>query len=517
MKRRYPWFAAFSFCLIVSFLQAQETVSVRGRIVDADTREMLAGRLYIESAVGEFFHAKSRNKNGAAVPYSKIRPNGSVEVHTTLSAHSFVADLLPGEYILTAERGKEYVPVSKTITVNSDEPLVVSLKLKRWINMAERGWYSGETHVHRTVEELPALMQAEDLNVAFPLTAWVTDTQSTPIRNSKNPDSVPSPNLIEVDSTHVIWPANTEYEIFSVSGTRHPLGAVFILNHKEAFELAVPPVTPVAVEARRQGGILELDKHNWPWSMMLVPVMKVGLYELTNNHIWRTKFQFKNWNSEYAGEYMKLEMEEGGFTERGWIDFGFKNYYALLNCGFDMKPTAGTASGVHPVPLGFGRVYVKVAGEFSYDKWLQGLTEGNSFVTTGPMLQSHFEWNGSSVVVSGRYETAGSKHGTVEVIQNGDVIPIDIARDGAFEKSFPLSRTSWFAVRVIEEGRSRFAHSAPKHFKVPGKPLNSKPDEVRYLVKRVEDEIERHTGVLEEDAMAEYRKALGFYQGLLPK
>ena len=43
-----------------------------------------------------------------------------------------------------------------------------------------------------------------------------------------------------------------------------------------------------------------------------------------------------------------------GFTERGWIDFNFQNYYALLDCGFKMRPTAGTASGVHPVPLGFG-------------------------------------------------------------------------------------------------------------------------------------------------------------------
>ncbi|QXD25824.1 hypothetical protein F7C95_08045 [Opitutia bacterium ISCC 51] len=512
MKRRFPWFATFSFYGLFCCLQAQETVSVRGRIVDADTREMLPARLYIESAVGEFFHAKSRNRNGDAVPYSKIRPNGSVEVHTSLSPHSFVVDLVPGEYTLTAERGKEYCSVSKTITVEPGEPLVVSLRLKRWINMAERGWYSGETHVHRTVEELPTLMLVEDLNVAFPLTAWVTDTQSTPAESIKNPDSIPAPELMKVDSTHVIWPVNTEYEIFTVSGTRHPLGAVFILNHKEAFELAVPPATPVAEEARRQGGILELDKHNWPWSMMLVPVMKVGLFELTNNHIWRTQFQFKNWYSEYAGEYMDIEMEEGGFTEDGWINFGFKNYYALLNCGFDMKPTAGTASGVHPVPLGYGRVYVKVAGEFSYDKWLQGLTEGNSFVTTGPMLESRFEWNGSSVVVSGRYETSSSKHGTVEVIQNGEVTPfIDIGRDGSFEKSFPLSNTSWFAVRVIEEGRSRFAHSAPKHFKVQGKPLNPKPTEVDYLVKRVEDEIARHSGVLEEDAMAEYRKALEFY------
>ncbi len=515
MKRRFSWFAIFPFYFLFGYLQAQETVSVRGRIVDADTKEMLPARLYIESAVGEFLHAKSRNKQGKAVPYSKIRPNGSVEVHTSLSAHSFVVDLPPGEYKLTAERGKEYLPASKSITVIPNEPLVVSLNLKRWINMAERGWYSGETHVHRTIKELPTLMLAEDLNVAFPLTAWVTDTRSTPAENSRNPDSVPPPELIEVDDTHVIWPVNTEYEIFTVDGTRHPLGAVFILNHQKAFELAVPPVSPIAAEARRQGGILELDKHNWPWSMMLVPVMQVGLYELTNNHIWRTQFQFKNWNSEYAGEYMDIEMAEGGFTERGWIDFGFKNYYALLNCGFDMKPTAGTASGVHPVPLGFGRVYVKLNGEFSYDNWLNGLLEGNSFVTTGPMLDTHFEWNGSEVVVSARYETSNASPGNVEIIMNGDVIAVESTGEGHFEKKLPLNGSSWFAVRVIEEGRPRFAHSAPKHFKIPGQPLLPKAEEVRYLLKRVEDEINRHTGVLDDPALAEYRQAARFYQELL--
>ena len=53
---------------------------------------------------------------------------------------------------------------------------------------------------------------------------------------------------------------------------------------------------------------------------------------------------------------MKVGQDDRGVSERGWIDFTFKNYYALLNCGFRLRPTAGTASGVHPVLLGFGRV-----------------------------------------------------------------------------------------------------------------------------------------------------------------
>ena len=68
------------------------------------------------------------------------------------------------------------------------------------------------------------------------------------------------------------------------------------------------------------------------------------------------------------------------------IDFTLGMYYTLLNCGFRLRPTAGTASGVHPVPLGFGRVYVHLPDGFSYEAWMAGLDAGRSFVTTGPML-----------------------------------------------------------------------------------------------------------------------------------
>src|SRR5262249_20829697 len=129
----------------------------------------------------------------------------------------------------------------------------------------------------------------------------------------------------------------------------------------------------------------DLDKHNWPWSMMLVPVIMPDLFELTNNHIWRTEFAFGGYG-EPAPPYMKVAMDANGWTEAGWIDYGLQNYYALLNCGFRLRPSGGTAAGVHPVPLGFGRVYVHLPDGFSYAGWVKGLNAGRSFVTTGPML-----------------------------------------------------------------------------------------------------------------------------------
>ena len=162
---------------------------------------------------------------------------------------------------------------------------------------------------------------------------------------------------------HVIWPLNTEYEIFTVGGKQHTLGAVFGPESQEPLTKGVPPVRPIAEQVHAQGGLLDLDKHNWPWSMMLVPVMNVDLFELANNHHWRTEFVFRSFGEPIPRVHEPADRSDG-MEEKHWTDFGFQNYYALLNCGFRLMPTAGTASGVHPVPLGWGRVVCALPGGF---------------------------------------------------------------------------------------------------------------------------------------------------------
>ena len=56
----------------------------------------------------------------------------------------------------------------------------------------------------------------------------------------------------------------------------------------------------IARQAHAQGALLDLDKHDWPWSMALVPIMEVDLFELSNNHLWRTSFAFKQWSAPKA-------------------------------------------------------------------------------------------------------------------------------------------------------------------------------------------------------------------------
>ena len=518
-----------------------------GAIVDADTRAPVAARVYVQAEDGEWLFVETASPEGSALPYKEqwVPMSGSTERHTTVSAHPFQIDLKPGRYTLTIERGKEYFPLSQTITVGNTAQKQ-TFTLKRWINLAAGGWYSGETHVHRRIQELPNVMLAEDLNVAFPVTFWTISAYAAPdLKPSTLRRQGPSPfgdredrgaMPIQIDDTHVIFPRNTEYEIFTVDGRRHTQGAVFILNHKTAFQEGMPPVKKITRQAHHEGALLDLDKHSWPWSMMLVPIAKVDLYELSNNSVWRTQFGFRGASTRSA-DYMNLEKRDKGFTEWGWLNFGFENYYALLNCGFKLMPTAGTASGVHPVPLGHSRVYVHVGEKFTPDAWFDGLGKGRSFVTTGPMLFAKV----NNKLPGEVFKQSGTDEATfdvsiesvserpiqrIEILVNGRVVaspePTNAeSGDGAFvtrtNTSLSLSETSWIAVRSVQampDGRKRFAHTAPWHVEVGNQPIRPRKEEINFLIRRVADEIKRNEGVLKEDALAEFHEALRIYQAI---
>ncbi len=512
-----------------------ENPRITGTIADANSGRLLPARVYIRSTEGVWFFPKSTVPDGSAIEYRRQVGTNSVEMHTTLSAHPFTVELPPGRYVFRAEHGKEFFPTEQTVTVEN-VPVRVELKLKRWINMMERGWFSGDTHSHRALKEMTNALLAEDLNIAFPISHWVAVAEASPTKANKVTGPVPRGELLTIDPAHLLYPLNTEYEIVNTRGRPHTLGAFLVIGHKTPLEDGLPPVAPVLAQARREGALIDLEKHSWPWSIAMAAVLKVDLFELANNHVWRTEFGFPQWTLSTAGKYMNLEMDAQGFTEWGWIDFGFQTYYALLNCGFPARPTGGTAAGVHPVPLGFGRVYVRQPDGFSYDKWLAALKAGHSFVTTGPMLfvQVNGQEPGNTlrldpaartVQVTGSVESAAPLE-RIEVIVNGRVVkslePANKARDGgAFEnlisESIPVEGSSWVAVRAFEENggrRNHFAHSSPVFIEIPGRPLRPRREEIDYLIQRVEEEIARNQTILSSAALNEYRQALAVYRDI---
>jgi hypothetical protein len=475
----------------------------------------------VEKDSGEWYFAEPYDSQGETIRYEKqnwvnARSN---EFHTAVSAHRFELRLPPGKYNLTVERGKEYFPWTQTLVVG-DEPKPLDIRLKRWIDMSLDGWYSGDTHVHMPVERLKVAIQAEDVNVALPMVYWTTRSdRSANFGDRTHPDDARLPAaLIAADPLHVIWPKNTEWEIFSVQGKPHTLGALFAINHQTPFDVGIPPLKQVIDQADRENAILDLDKHDWPFAMVLPPVLGNRLtYELANNHMWRTEFAFSKWSTP-APDWMDLGNGQSD-AEKAWIEFVHRTYWCLLNCGYRLQPSAGTATGVHPVPVGYGRVYVHLPNGFNYRDWIEGLRQGRSFVTTGPMLKLHRE--GEQVHIQA---LADGPIESLDWIVNGAIqkVPIESQSkqpDGSYKVQATCiaksDSTAWYAARVWQQpsqGRWRFAHTAPIWLDVPGKPITPRVQERAFLIERVETELSRSRGILTTEGVQEYQQALDAYR-----
>lgn len=521
----------------VASCAAAQTVPVYGDITDAATGKPVAARLYLRGdADGKWHFPKSVPPFGSAVRYERKSGfnTNCVEFHTTLSAHQWVAELPPGRYTAVVERGKEYLPLTNRFTV-AGKPVEVKLPLKRWVNMAGRGWFSGDAHNHRAPAELESAMLAEDVNVALPMIDWTTVDTVPPALSDKNMKGNFGAKPVVVDPTHVWFPRNTEYEIFRSGGKVHTLGALLVVGHKERFDIPVFPLRRVSERAHAEGGLIDLEKHNWPWSVAIVPVLKPDLFELANNHHWRVEYGVRNW-AVPAPKWMKLAERglgngTGTDTELAWTHYGFETYYALLNCGFRLKPTAGTANGVHPVPLGFSRVYVHCEGGFSYEKWMKGLGEGKSFVTTGPMLIAKVNGQQSGQILKLGTAAKRKLKVDVEAAASEPLNPVEVIVNGERKMTMwwfnrqlhqgigsveiEMENSGWVALRCFQkqpDGRVRFAHTAPWWVEIEGKPLRPRREQADWFVQRTEEEIARNTGVLPAEALAEFHEALAAWK-----
>lgn len=178
---RCCWQPIVGCLLLVGTLQA-EPVPLKVKVIDASTRTPVPARLYLQGSDGVWHFAEG---NGAQRYEKQNWINAeSIESHTCVLSSGGTYHVEPGTYRLTAERGKEYRPTEIEIEVATGGSEQV-VPLHRWINLAERGWYSGETHLHRTIDELRTVILAEDLNVAFPLSYWETRAGAPPRRETR--------------------------------------------------------------------------------------------------------------------------------------------------------------------------------------------------------------------------------------------------------------------------------------------------------------------------------------------
>jgi hypothetical protein len=133
-----------------------------------------------------------------------------------------------------------------------------------------------------------------------------------------------------------------------------------------------------------------------------------------------------------------------------------------------MPPSAGTASGVLPNPVGYSRVYVHFSGPLSPENWYGALHDSGSFVTNGPILFFTLD-PASSGVRASVDARAREPIQRIEIVADGKVVHSFRVPHGArsFKVSFVIDpkKYLWVAARCFlqTEDTIRLAHTSPTY------------------------------------------------------
>ena len=400
-------------------------------------------------------------------------------------------ELPPGKYTYEVERGPEYEQRSGSFITKKGENTKVSIRLKRIANLSADGWWSGELHVHRSLEDIELLMRAEDLHVA-PVITWWND------RNLWNDREMPEKPLLRFDGNR--------YAHVMAGEDERGGGALIYLNLGRPLKIAgssreYPSSMNFFHEARQHPGAwIDIEKPFW-WD---VPIWlasgRIDSIGLANNHMSRSQM----YESEASGKPRDSKRFPPPKGNGYWSQ---EIYYHILDCGLRIPPSAGSASGVIPNPVGYNRVYVHVGKAFDYVRWWNGLKAGRSFVTNGPLLlcraNGHLPGHvfaadeGKEVSVTLDVSvTTRDPISSLEIIKNGTVESVDKVRGRTFSRALgPLKfqESGWFLVRVITDNEQtfRFASTAPFYVEIGSSKRRISRRSAQFFLDWVEERIQR--------------------------
>jgi hypothetical protein len=375
-----------------------------------------------------------------------------------------------GRYTFEVERGPEYFPLRGMLNVlPEDTEKKLTLTLERMADLAGEGWWSGDLHVHRPLEDIERLMSAEDLHVASVITWW----------NKKNlwAERKPPANLL------VRFDGNRYYHVLGGEDERGG-GSLLYANLPRPLEIATaggeyPPSIKFVAEARKfPGSWVDMEKpYGWDAPLWLASglVDSAGLANanMCRDGMYRGGDEPGNCKPRDA-TLLPSPLGNGYWT--------LETYYRMLDAGLRIPPSAGSASGGMPNPVGYNRVYAHVEGEFSYEKWWEGLRQGRSFVTNGPLLRCQAAGKLPGDVFVAREGDEVSVELTVKLSSREPVRAIEIVKNGRVERAVPLEtatrtgslgrvsfkESGWFLFRAMVDHPKtfRFAQTAPYYVEI---------------------------------------------------
>ena len=398
-------------------------VAVKLGVRDSDGAPTTA-RLTFSDARGHVFPPQAR----------RLAPDFFFQKHIYRADGGTVL-LPPGEITMEASRGPEYRTVRRAVTIPAAKETPLDVRLERWVNAAEFGYYSGDHHIHAAgcahytspdigmlPEHMFAQVKGEGLNVGCVLTwGYGFEHQRPFFGGAAHPLSEPLTQM--------------KYDM-EVSGFGSAaLGHVCLLNLRD---LAYPGsdgtkgwptwATPALRWTKQQGGFTGYPHSGSGMQVTPATAAKRMLElrdankdaRLTSDEVADALLPepFETIDADHDGGLNEPELtashervvdllpnvaipDAGGHeifvaTAHGACDFisamdtarllEWNAWYHLMNCGFPLKCAGETdfpcMSGTH---VGQGRTYVQLGrvGRVDFAKWIEGLARGRSYVSDG--------------------------------------------------------------------------------------------------------------------------------------
>ena len=471
--------------------------------------EPVWARLEVRSPDGQMYQPLFALRDRTA----RNRPGGGPWYRGSFAAQGkTVVEVPAGSYTVVAERGPEFGRLEETVTVSEEQPAELRVRLEPWIRMNERGWWSADFHVHRPSEDAAKLVLAEDLNLGVVFTMW----NKQDLWQDKE---FPTQQEIAADPNHLITVLNAEDErgggAWMFHGLRHKLD---LAADGRWFPLGLKFIQDAKAQRYYPRGFpwFDSEKPFWwevPVVMALSPPDSFGVI---HNHF----NQYGINDSEAWGRPRGSEKYPG---PEGFVEASLDLYYRYLNLGFRIPPSAGSASGVLPNPVGYNRIYVQMDRPFSVQSWYDAYRDNSSFVTNGPML--FFEAAAApnrQMRLTVDVQSRGPLD-RIEIVANGKVVQKFDAPEGKTtfhtELTMESGEHTWVAARCFEKSDStiRMAHSKPVFFNDAVWDAREDAqffvDWMDELIEQTKNDPQRFSSDAERDSvLSTYQQARNFYK-----
>ncbi|HEY2882569.1 MAG TPA: hypothetical protein VGJ15_09050 [Pirellulales bacterium] len=458
------------------------------RVIDHDTGQPIAVRMHLKNAQGR-----------------AIKPPGA----PTLGDHFVFSDkimlrLPNGGYEFLVERGGEYLEQRGHFEIQNFADDNKAIEMRRFVDMAKDGWFSGDLDVERPDKDVQLLMQADDVHVV-PAITW--SFKKNPWTKQPLPKSAVSQfdgSFFESLLGGELTTPGTTLRLFRLNrplgftGQQGDLATSVSQLEKPNLALGSVPLIPLVEQARQQ-------QHAW---------IDAGAFFARDLPIWIAAGQIDS--VQLANRHLEREGvvdNEAGGWQRDTALFPKPNgngrwsqeiYYHLLNCGLRIPPTAGSGSGANNNPVGYNRMYVHVAdsvstapapnfsadesaaksvpvaqnSDISWDGWWNALRAGRVSVTNGPLIRPNVQGHLPGYVFKadpgkplelmiGLTLSTRDKIRYLDVVQNGRIASEasldDYKQAGGKLAPLTFNESGWFVVRVVGENAQtyRFATTAP--------------------------------------------------------